>query len=1012
MARRRRSYRWNEPDWIDVDGVDDEFVDDAEAFSDVGIPEALPRILRASSPPERTPGGWQQRVAQIASAMRAAAVEWPAGREINYVISLPETVAAGVLALDVGCRYRKKDGEWRQLTTFRLSSAEIDRLPEPVDRQILGTLCGTSGYSGVWYLRSPYAGTGFIRCYLPGALLAWLLPLILGTGRASLRTTPFAGQPLVPLVWDDGPPWQFRIEVRRGASGSYYEATGALGRGDERVDLATATLLLPGGVVLLGGRAALLDDGGAFAWVTQLRRDGSLRIPANQVEQFLDDLLRLPVLPPLDLPADLVSETVRPVLRPRLRVQRGGRDWPPDLLQAELSFDYDGVVLGADRPGHGVVDPARRRIILRSHDAERSARTRLSALGVRGRSSMIARGPAHVLSLGAATLARVVRVLLDEGWHVEGDGALYRKPGAFRLSVTSGVDWFELHGTVEFGDTVASLPALLAARRRGESAVPLGDGTLGLLPEEWLRKYAPLAALGLPGGDHLRFGRAQVGLLDALLAGQPDVTFDALFARTRDELRRFEGVAPADPPDSFRGHLRGYQREGLGWLHFLRPFGFGGCLADDMGLGKTVMVLALLESRRAAGRKKPSLVVVPRSLVFNWKQEAARFGPALSVLDHTGIGRRAAGEHFADHDVVLTTYGTLRRDALFFKDVEFDYVILDEAQAIKNPGTDAAKAARLLHGHHRLALSGTPVENHLGELWSLFEFLNPGLLGAARVFGLDGASGRHLDEPTRAVLARALRPFILRRTKAQVAPELPPRTEQTVYCELEPSQRRLYDELREHYRRALLGRIEEIGLQRSKIVILEALLRLRQAACHPALIDRRRTGEPCGKLDVLLPRLRELQEEGHKALVFSQFTSFLRIVRDRLDAEGMRYEYLDGATRDREARVRRFQTDPDRRLFLVSLKAGGLGLNLTAAEHVFLLDPWWNPAVEAQAIDRAHRIGQSRHVLAFRLIAHDTVEEKILSLQAEKRGLAAAIINEENSLIRMLTREDLEHLLS
>jgi SNF2 family DNA or RNA helicase len=404
-------------------------------------------------------------------------------------------------------------------------------------------------------------------------------------------------------------------------------------------------------------------------------------------------------------------------------------------------------------------------------------------------------------------------------------------------------------------------------------------------------------------------------------------------------------------------------------------------------------------------------VVVPRSLVFNWKAEAARFAPELSVLDHTGVARRAGVEHFGDHDVILTTYGTLRRDVTALRDVEFDYAILDEAQAIKNASTDAAKAARLLRADHRLALSGTPVENHLGELWSIFEFLNPAMLGAASTLGLD-ASARTLDEPTRELLAGALRPFILRRTKAQVAPELPARTEQTVYCELEPLQRRLYDELRDHYRGSLLGRIEALGIARSKIMILEALLRLRQAACHPGLIDRGRVDEPAGKLDVLLPRLREVIAEGHKALVFSQFTSFLAIVRRRLDAERIAYEYLDGQTRDREARVTHFQTDPACGLFLVSLKAGGLGLNLTAAEHVFLLDPWWNPAVEAQAIDRAHRIGQARHVLAFRLIARDTVEEKILALQADKRELAEAIINQRNSLIRSLTREDLEVLLS
>ncbi|PYM69302.1 MAG: helicase SNF2, partial [Candidatus Rokuibacteriota bacterium] len=247
---------------------------------------------------------------------------------------------------------------------------------------------------------------------------------------------------------------------------------------------------------------------------------------------------------------------------------------------------------------------------------------------------------------------------------------------------------------------------------------------------EWLKRYGALAAVGTPDGDHLRFGRAQVGLLDALLSTLPEARVDALFERARAELTGFDGIKPADEPAGFTGRLRGYQREGLGWLHFLRRLGFGGCLADDMGLGKTVQVLALLAARRAEGFG-PSLAVVPRSLVFNWKDEARRFAPALRVLDHTGTGRIPPGAHFADHDLVLTTYGTVRRDAATLKDMTFDYVILDEAQSIKNAATDSAKAARLLRGEHRLALSGTPVQNHLGELWSLFEFLNPGLLGSA-----------------------------------------------------------------------------------------------------------------------------------------------------------------------------------------------------------------------------------------------------------------------------------------
>ncbi|HQR35682.1 MAG TPA: DEAD/DEAH box helicase, partial [Blastocatellia bacterium] len=409
----------------------------------------------------------------------------------------------------------------------------------------------------------------------------------------------------------------------------------------------------------------------------------------------------------------------------------------------------------------------------------------------------------------------------------------------------------------------------------------------------------------------------------------------------------------------------------------------------------------------------PSLVVVPKSLVFNWQQEAARFTPELRVLDHTGQSRQK-GEtaHFEEYDVILTTYGTLRNDVEDLKDVKFDYVVLDEAQWIKNASSASAKAARMLQGNHRLALSGTPIENHLGELWSLFEFLNPGMLGAASVFKMAGAGARNPNEGTRKLLANALRPFILRRTKQQVATELPAKLEQTLYCELEPDQRKFYNELRDHYRGTLLDRIANEGMAKSKMQVLEALLRLRQAAIHPGLIDPKLADQDSAKLDLLLEQIDEVLEGDHKALVFSQFTSMLAILRDRLDKMGVVYEYLDGRSRDRQKHVERFQKDPDVSLFLISLKAGGTGLNLTAAEYVFLLDPWWNPAVEMQAIDRAHRIGQENKVFAHRLIARDTVEEKVLQLQSNKRNLADAIISADNSLIRDLGREDLELLLS
>jgi SNF2 family DNA or RNA helicase len=535
-----------------------------------------------------------------------------------------------------------------------------------------------------------------------------------------------------------------------------------------------------------------------------------------------------------------------------------------------------------------------------------------------------------------------------------------------------------------------------------------------MLPEEWLRRFGPVAAMGKPENGHIRFDRGQATLLDALLAAQPDARCDDTFAAFRQELRRFDGVERAEQPAGFVGSLRDYQTEGLGWMHFLRRFSFGGCLADDMGVGKTAQVLALLEARRelrTAGEPlAPSLVVVPKSLVFNWKQEAARFTPQLRLLDHSGPERN--GHDFAAYDMVLTTYGTLRRDILWFKDFEFDYLVLDEAQAVKNANSQSSKAVRLLRGRHRLALSGTPVENHLGELWSLFEFLNPGMLGATSVFKL--AAGRMLnpDEKTRRFLGQALRPFILRRTKEQVARELPPKSEQTLYCEMEAAERKRYEELRNHYRSSLLKRIETEGLAKSKIQVLEALLRLRQAACHPGLLNAERLGDPSAKLELLLEQLCEVLDEGHKALVFSQFTSFLKIVRNRLDRIGTAYAYLDGTTSDRQARVERFQTEQDCRAFLISLKAGGLGLNLTAAEYIFILDPWWNPAVEAQAMDRAHRIGQTRPVFAYRLITRGTVEEKVVELQKVKRDLAGAIITANNSLIHNLQPDDLAILLS
>ncbi|HSS51682.1 MAG TPA: SNF2-related protein, partial [Thermoanaerobaculia bacterium] len=764
------------------------------------------------------------------------------------------------------------------------------------------------------------------------------------------------------------------------------------------------------GYLLAGDRLAPLADAGS-QWTALLDPEKALRIPAAERDELVGRLLTSPHLPPLDLPASMRFEETRPAPRPFLRLFPP--PWARSAPRAALSFLYEGREVASDSTLRGLYRPAERRFLLRDREAEAQSAARLRELGFR--TDLDSFSPTPMLQMAANRIPKAVSALLAEGWAVEAEGQLYRSASRFRLSVSSGVDWFDLDGEADFEGKTVPLPEVLQAIRRGARHIQLGDGSLGMLPEEWIQKFAPIARLGTAEGSHVRFRSVQAVLLDAWLADEPAVTCDETFERARQRLQEFAGIAPAPAPPGFQGELRGYQRAGLGWLHFLRDFGFGGCLADDMGLGKTIQVLALLESRRTLRKRQglpPSLVVVPRSLVFNWLAEAARFTPRLRVLSYTGADRVREAGGFAGYDLVLTTYGTLRKDVAVLREVELDYVILDEAQAIKNADSQTAKAARLLRGSHRLALTGTPVENHLGELWSLLEFLNPGFLGASPSFRGFTDELRAPHSESRGLLVRALRPLLLRRTKEAVAPELPAKLEQTLFCELPSRQRRFYDELRDHYRASLGKRIGEQGIGRSKILVLEALLRLRQAACHPGLVDPQLLGDPCAKLDLLLPQLREVLEEGHKALVFSQFTSFLAILRQQLDAGGLPYLYLDGRTRDRADKVAAFQSATGCPLFLISLKAGGLGLNLTAPDYVYLLDPWWNPAVEAQAIDRAHRIGQERPVFASRIVARDTVEEKILDLQKTKRDLADAVIEADRSLLAGLSREDLELLLS
>jgi superfamily II DNA or RNA helicase len=1030
-------------------------IDIPAATSSRRVPSPQQTIQPVKKADSKTPD-WKILFQDVGTASNAyqfqyGSGEWPQNRELVYVIDFAESRRTGKLRVDALYRDRRKNGIWGVLKPLRLPSYQAGLIPGAVDRRIMGILLGAQNPDGfgLYYGYALQYGAPH-RYAVPESLFETLLPLMAESGHVYLKANE-KQEFREPFQWDGGAPWIFRIEVRSGENGGF-TLSGHLCRNGAVMPLDAPELLLSDGLVFHGNTAARLEHNGCFQWIAALSKSGPVALPADEIQEWLAVLYSQPQAPPLLLPENVKPEEISPSpsFRFLIRKPKPLNYYPSVMqnLQGELSFEYEDTVTTYGQGGHGIYDKEARRLIKRDRAREEAAAETLTRLGLKRQNFQ---NIGTLFEITSKRLPTVVRELVKEGWRVEAEGRLYHQAGAIRIEVRSGIDWFELEGSIAFGDKEASFPALLAALKRKESVVTLGDGTFGVIPEEWLRKYGLLAGLGRAEDDTIRFTRSQAGLLDALLAAQPDAVCDAAFEHARSRLRSFDGIATAVAPEGFVGELRHYQNDGLGWLHFLRDFGLGGCLADDMGLGKTVQVLALLESRRrlreesakesaevGKGKRKsnrtqitggkrpsrygvkdvsaesppPSLVVAPRSLIFNWMQEAARFTPGLKVLDYTGLERLAAADRFDEYDLVLTTYGTLRRDILRLKDFRFDYAILDESQAIKNSASSSAKAARLLSADHRLAMSGTPIENHLGELWSLFEFLNPGMLGAASMFKLEGLGGRNPAPETRELLARVLRPYILRRTKKQVAKELPDKVEQTIYCELDGEQRKYYNELRDYYRESLLRRIETNGIQKSKFLVLEALLRLRQAACHPGLLDGEKMNSSSAKLETLLPQLAEVQEEGHKVLVFSQFTSFLAIVRKHLERGKMSYLYLDGKTRDRGALVDKFQNDPASMLFLISLKAGGLGLNLTAAEYVYLLDPWWNPAVEAQAIDRTHRIGQSRQVFAYRLIAKDTVEEKVLELQKEKRLLADAILQQDNSLLRTLRREDLELLLS
>lgn len=577
-------------------------------------------------------------------------------------------------------------------------------------------------------------------------------------------------------------------------------------------------------------------------------------------------------------------------------------------------------------------------------------------------------------------------------------------------------DFFFCDMEAMFDGIRASMHEVFEAVIAGNRFVRLSDGSTGVIPEQWVQKISELLAVyeskktELP----LRFNRAKLPavreLLDAMatrcVADQESIHFETA-------LQRFDSVQVHKVPEDFQGSLRPYQQAGFDWFHFLQEFGLGGCLADDMGLGKTVQTLALLLGQRAKEtRPRTSLLVVPTSLMFNWEREAKKFAPVLRIMRYHGPERKKySWVEMAFADVVLTTYGTVQRDLGKIKDFVFNYVILDEAQAIKNPLSQNSQTIRKLRAKRRLALSGTPIENGLSELWSLFSFLNPGMLGTYRHFAETFLRPIQTDpaSPRAGTLRKMINPCILRRTKQQVAKDLPPKTETILYSTMEPAQQALYDITRDMIRVQLKASIDTKGLDHTRIEVIQGLLRLRQICCHPTLADKNFSGKS-GKFVQLDEQLDDLIADGHKVLIFSQFVSALELLAKSLHRKQIRLELLTGKTTNRQKVVDSFQENEDIPVMLISLKAGGTGLNLTAADYVIHLDPWWNPAAENQASDRAYRIGQTKPVFVYKLITRNSVEERVLQMQQSKKEIFDAVIATESSVFKQLNKDDIMEL--
>ena len=770
-----------------------------------------------------------------------------------------------------------------------------------------------------------------------------------------------------------------------------------------------------------------------------LEHDGAFYLPSDPSElAILDAFKNGPLSFPLSVKKEVVKKYILPwmekyevAIHPRLNIAISDPALHPRVRLSELNesnlmirpeFTYDGIEVDYDEDRFHLEETKNGiRMLRRNKDEEKKLYEYLRTLhpSFSGQRNNQYYYLAFQEVMKRGWFITMLRKLQDAGLSIHGFENLRKfryttDEPIIKMVAGDATDCFELKVTIHWGDQEVTLKEIRHAILSHQDTIMLEDGTLGHIPEPWINQYSLLLRTAVEENGTLRLNKMHYTLLEDLLDNIEGKGIRKEIEERKRKILEYDTIKKEALSAEIKASLRPYQLSGFHWLQSLDELGWGGCLADDMGLGKTLQTISFLQYVKEKYPGSTQLVVCPTSLIFNWENELQKFCPSLKFHIHYGSNRELNKTHFTEYDVVLTTYGVVRNDVEELSGFLWQYVILDESQAIKNPDARVTRAIKELRAVNRVIISGTPVQNNTSDLFAQFNFLNPGLLGNREYFNREFAVP--IDKFGSAEKTRDLKkliyPFTLRRTKEQVAKDLPDKTVSVLWCTMDAAQRKLYNHYRDGYKKRLLTKIDQDGIEKSGMDVLEALLRLRQICDHPALVDK---SEDAGYGSVKIEEIiREVQENAgnHKLLVFSQFTQMLHLIKEEFEKSGIAFCYLDGKTSlaNRKEQVTKFQEDESIKAFLISLKAGGVGLNLTVADYVYLVDPWWNPAAEQQAIDRAHRIGQKRKVFAYKMICKDSVEEKILKLQEKKQMLADELIQEESGFVKNLTRDDIEFL--